>query len=66
MPRGNNRPLIRDTKFLGYKYTEKEKKEMAAALESFKLKNNCCSCKSQIKSWKRRRKRNGRKLFKRK
>ena len=41
MPRGNKRPLIRDTKFLGYKYTEKEKKEMAAALESFKLKNNC-------------------------
>ena len=41
MPSGNKRPLIRDTKFLGYKYTEKEKNEMTAALEAFKLKNNC-------------------------
>ncbi len=41
MNKGNKRPLIRDNKFLGYKYTENEKIKMVNALNDFKLKNKC-------------------------
>ena len=38
MLRGNRRPLLKDKKFLGYKYTEEEKNEMVEGLEYYKDK----------------------------